>query len=98
MNTLKLPHLRLLMSDQLKTRKELQARNSALFDLTIDEGLAEQKIIAHTERELELIDQQLELTANLGFEGVSHPGGLTTLFYGYDATQPVPGHHPGAGL
>lgn len=93
---IKLPCLRLLMADQLRTRKELQERNSALFDLTIDEGLIEQKVIEHTERELELINEQIELTANQGFEGYSHSGGITTLFYGYSPTERVPGIHPGA--
>lgn len=91
-------YLKLLLADQRRLQQEVQVRNSALFDpdkdLTIDEALTERKIIEHTEEELRLIDEEIIMHADLGFFGISHPGGLTTFFYGYHtATRPhSPGH------
>ena len=87
-------YLKLLLADQRKLQKEAMVRNSALFDqedITLDEALTERKIIDHIEEELRLIDEEIILHADLGFFGYSHPGGLTTFFYGYHTT---PGSHP----
>lgn len=85
------------MKNQLTLREEIKARSSALYELTIDDAKTEAIVIAHSEAELECIEEEINSLANLGFFGYDQPGGLTQLFYGYAHQKSVPGHHPGAG-
>jgi len=83
----------MLMNDQRQLRKEIKARNCALFDLTIDEAMVEFRVIELIENELKQIESEISTHADLGFLGHSHPGGLTKLLYGNANTIP-PSHPP----
>ena len=85
MNTSNHVYLRKLLAEERGLQKEVRERSSALYDqnLSLDDALCERKIIDHLEEELELLEEKIIQQADRGFFGYTHPGGLTTLFYGY---------------
>jgi hypothetical protein len=90
-------YLRQLLAEERRLREEVRERNSALFDqedISLDDALTERKIIDHLEEELELLEEKILQQADLGFFGYTQPGGLNTLFYGYDTTSRT---HPSRG-
>jgi hypothetical protein len=98
MDHLKLHYLTQLMQEQIDTQAEIKERSSALSegDLTLDEALTQRKIIDLDEEYLEHIAKELLSHADQAFLGYTHPGGLTTLFYGYSTPPPSaysPGHY-----
>lgn len=85
------------MDDHRRLQKEVMERNSALFnqdEISLDDALAERYSIDDIEDKLLFVDEILINTADLGFFGFMHPGGLTELFYGYRTTPcpPPTGH------
>lgn len=87
-------YLNQILSEHRRLQLEVKERNCALFDpekeITIDEAITERKIIDHTEEELRLVEEKIIMQADLGFFGISHPGGLTPFFYGYHTTPGAP--------
>lgn len=76
------------MDNQIILQRVLAERSSALFDLTIDQAIAERINIDLIEEDLEMISQKINTHADLGFLGFSQPGGLTKLFYDYETKNP----------
>lgn len=76
------------MDEQIRLQQELAERSSGLYDLTIDEAITERKIMDEIEQDLEEYNQVITHHADLGFLGYCQPGGLTKLFYDYEAPNP----------
>lgn len=85
-------YVKMLMDDQLQLQRELKERNSALYELTLDEALNMRKEIDQAEEDLLLLKKELLQHADLGFFGYSQPGSLTSLFYGYQPQASIPRH------
>ena len=56
--------------------------------MSLDEALKQRKIMDIDEEYLIHLDEKITELANQGFLGYDQPGGLTTFFYGYQATPP----------
>lgn len=98
MHPLELHHLTTLMNEQMDTQREIRERSSTLWDgeLTIDEALTQRIIIEQEEEYLIHLKKELIHLADQAFLGYTYPGGLTSFFYGYQATPPsayAPGHY-----
>lgn len=90
MHSLELRFLQQLMDEQIETQLSIRDRNFAIWDnnLSLDEALRERKIMDIDEEYLIHLDEKITEFADQGFLGYNHPGGLTTFFYGYQATPP----------
>lgn len=90
MHPLELKFLQQIMDDQIETQLSLKARNLAIWDqeMSLDEALKQRKIMEIDEQYLVHLDEKIIELADQGFLGYDQPGGLTTFFYGYQATPP----------
>lgn len=96
MHHLQIQYIKLLMDDQLQLQREQKERNSTLYELRLDEALKVRNEIDQAEEDQLRLEKELLQLADLGFFGYSQPGGLTSLFYGYQSQTCLPRHDTGA--